>query len=91
IDVSFISLTLVLPAVTILLAPAADLVALIKPQFEVGRALIGKNGLVRDASARDAAVEKIKGATTTLGWTIADVIDSPIAGGEGYREFLMFA
>ncbi|MGL4291809.1 MAG: TlyA family RNA methyltransferase [Phreatobacter sp.] len=91
IDVSFISLTLVLPAVTILLAPAADLVALIKPQFEVGRALIGKNGLVRDASARDAAVEKIKGATTTLGWTIADVIDSPIAGGEGNREFLMFA
>ncbi|MBN8943632.1 MAG: TlyA family RNA methyltransferase [Rhizobiales bacterium] len=91
VDVSFISLTLVLPAVTTLLAASAELVALIKPQFEVGRALIGKNGLVRDAAARDAAVEKIRAATAALGWTIVDVIDSPIAGGEGNREFLMFA
>lgn len=91
IDVSFISLTLVLPAVTAALAPSADLVALIKPQFEVGRALIGKNGLVRDAAARDGAVEKVRAATSALGWTVVDVVDSPIAGGEGNREFLMFA
>ncbi|QCI69319.1 TlyA family RNA methyltransferase [Phreatobacter stygius] len=91
VDVSFISLTLVLPAITALLAPSADLVALIKPQFEVGRGLVGKNGLVRDAAARDGAVEKIKTATAALGWTVTRVIDSPIAGGEGNREFLMHA
>lgn len=91
IDVSFISLTLVLPAVTALLAASADLVVLIKPQFEVGRALVGKNGLVRDAAARAAAVEKVRAATTALGWTVVDVVDSPIAGGEGNREFLMLA
>jgi 23S rRNA (cytidine1920-2'-O)/16S rRNA (cytidine1409-2'-O)-methyltransferase len=91
IDVSFISLTLVLPAVSTLLAPAADLVALIKPQFEVGKAHIGKNGLVRDEAARRGAVDKITTAAAALGWDVQGVIDSPIAGGEGNREFLMHA
>ena len=90
-DVSFISLALVLPAMTALAAPTADLVALIKPQFEVGRAAIGKNGVVRDTAAQVAAVERIKAATEALGWQIVAVIDSPIAGGEGNREFLMHA
>ena len=90
-DVSFISLTLVLPAMTALAAPAADLVALIKPQFEVGRAAIGKNGLVRDAEAQAAAIGRIEAAAKALGWQVVAVIDSPITGGEGNREFLMQA
>lgn len=89
IDVSFISLRLVLPAVSALLAPDAELVALIKPQFEVGRGHVGKNGIVTDDAARDAAVAGIRTEAEGLGWRIGGTIDSPIAGGDGNREFLM--
>jgi 23S rRNA (cytidine1920-2'-O)/16S rRNA (cytidine1409-2'-O)-methyltransferase len=89
IDVSFISLRLVLPAVTALVAPRAELVALVKPQFEVGRAHLGKNGIVTDAAARDAAVAGILGEAERVGWRITGMIDSPIAGGDGNREFLI--
>lgn len=89
IDVSFISLSLVLPAVTALLAPKADLVALVKPQFEVGRAHVGKNGIVTDDAARDAAILRVRGEAERLGWRIAGQIDSPIAGGDGNREVLI--
>ena len=90
IDVSFISLRLVLPAVTALVAPEAELVALVKPQFEVGRGHLGKNGIVTDAAARDAAVAGIREEAERLGWRIGGLIDSPIAGGDGNREFLMY-
>ncbi|MCA0316981.1 MAG: TlyA family RNA methyltransferase [Proteobacteria bacterium] len=89
VDVSFISLKLVLPAVSALLAPDAELIALIKPQFEVGRAHVGKNGIVTDDAARDAAVAGIRLEAERLGWRVGGMIDSPIAGGDGNREFLM--
>ncbi len=89
IDVSFISLRLVLPAVSALLAADAELIALVKPQFEVGRAHVGKNGIVTDDTARETAVAGIRTEAERLGWRIGGLIDSPIAGGDGNREFLM--
>ncbi len=96
IDVSFISATQVLPAV--LQAAFADrgqcrreLVLLIKPQFEVGRELVGKGGIVRSESAQLAAVTKLRDAVTALGGHEIEVIDSPILGTEGNREFLLHA
>ncbi len=91
-DVSFISLAKVLPAA---LARAGDrcwLIALIKPQFEVGRAHVGKGGIVRDAAARQRAVDDITTFVTAQpGWQVAGVIPSPIAGGSGNLEFLLGA
>lgn len=91
IDVSFISLAKVLPAVTALLAPSAGLVALIKPQFEVGRAAIGKGGVVKDAAAREVAVAAVLDALRGLGWRPDAPIDSPVTGGDGNREYLVGA
>lgn len=89
VDVSFISLRLVLPAVSALLAAEADLIVLVKPQFEVGRAHVGKNGIVTDEAARQAAVAGISVEAGRLGWHLHGPIDSPVAGGDGNREFLM--
>jgi 23S rRNA (cytidine1920-2'-O)/16S rRNA (cytidine1409-2'-O)-methyltransferase len=95
-DVSFISATLVLPAV-IRAAFAAgpgsqrEIVLLIKPQFEVGRESVGRGGIVRDESAQQAAIEKVRQAVSALGGTQLDVIESPITGAEGNREFLLHA
>lgn len=90
-DVSFISLTLVLPTLSRLAAPAASMVVLVKPQFEVGRAAIGKGGIVRDQAAIASALERIDACVIGLGWMILDRIDSPIAGGDGNAEFLLAA
>jgi len=90
VDVSFISLKLVLPALDRLLRRPAHLIALIKPQFEAGRAHV-KKGIVRDAAVHAAVCEDIAGFTRSLGWRIAGVIPSPIDGGEGNREFLLGA
>jgi 23S rRNA (cytidine1920-2'-O)/16S rRNA (cytidine1409-2'-O)-methyltransferase len=97
-DVSFISAALVLPAVVSAVFaqdPGAragrELVVLVKPQFEVGREQVGKGGIVRDATAQQQAVEKIRAAVQALGATSIDVIDSPILGAEGNREFLLYA
>jgi 23S rRNA (cytidine1920-2'-O)/16S rRNA (cytidine1409-2'-O)-methyltransferase len=94
-DVSFISATLVLPAVLKAVAggqrPVLELVVLVKPQFEVGRKLVGKGGIVRDPEAQQAAVEKVCRALEELGWENAGVIESPILGAEGNREFLLYA
>jgi 23S rRNA (cytidine1920-2'-O)/16S rRNA (cytidine1409-2'-O)-methyltransferase len=91
-DVSFISATLVLPAV---IAAAGDqlggIVVLVKPQFEVGRERVGKGGIVRDPAAQQAAVDRVCKALAELDWRIAGVIDSPILGTEGNREFLLYA
>ena len=90
-DVSFISLTQALPAALKLAAPGAWLVALVKPQFEAGRAAIGKGGIVRDPAERKKAVEKVRGFVEDAGWTVVGEMVSPILGGSGNEEFLIGA
>ncbi len=90
-DVSFISATLVLPAVLAACARPLDAIVLVKPQFEVGRGLVGKGGIVRDEKAQQAAVEKVRNAAAALGAVSTDSIESPILGAEGNREFLLYA
>lgn len=87
-DVSFISLTLVLPPVAAVLTDGGMIVALIKPQFELSRAEVGRGGVVRDDAARGKAVDKIRDFAASLGWVWGGVVDSPIAGADGNREFL---
>jgi 23S rRNA (cytidine1920-2'-O)/16S rRNA (cytidine1409-2'-O)-methyltransferase len=89
-DVSFISLKLVLPALDRLVCTPAQLVALIKPQFEAGRAHL-KKGIVRDPAVRSAVCDDIAAFATSLGWTVAGVTPSPIEGGDGNREFMLGA
>jgi 23S rRNA (cytidine1920-2'-O)/16S rRNA (cytidine1409-2'-O)-methyltransferase len=89
IDVSFISLKLILPAVAKFLR--GGLVALIKPQFEVGKADVGKGGIVRDDAKRAAAVERVVAFARETGFDVKNVIESPVKGAEGNVEFLMFA
>ena len=95
-DVSFISATLVLPAVMSAAFPentsdrsGRRLIVLVKPQFEAGRENVGKGGIVRDPKVQQQAVEKVCIAVLKLGATSTDVIDSPILGTEGNREFLL--
>jgi 23S rRNA (cytidine1920-2'-O)/16S rRNA (cytidine1409-2'-O)-methyltransferase len=93
-DVSFISATLILPAVVAAAFPGdrsgKKIVVLVKPQFEVGRELVGKGGIVRDEGAQQSAVEKVRQALISLGCSDIRVTDSPILGAEGNREFLLF-
>jgi 23S rRNA (cytidine1920-2'-O)/16S rRNA (cytidine1409-2'-O)-methyltransferase len=89
-DVSFISLSLILAKILPLAATKAEAILLIKPQFEVGPDLV-KKGLVRDTKAQDQACEKIAGLVKELGWEIIGLMDSPIHGGDGNREFLLGA
>ena len=95
IDVSFISATLILPAVLAAGFPddrkGCELVVLVKPQFEVGRASVGKGGIVRDVDAQQQAVEKVRAAVIGLGASETDVVESPILGGAGNRELLLYA
>lgn len=95
-DVSFISATLVLPAVIAAAFPASadarfgrQIVVLVKPQFEAGRDHVGKGGIVQDESVQLAAVEKVRTALRDLGAAETDVTESPIRGAEGNREFLL--
>jgi len=90
IDVSFISLKLVLPAALALATAPAQLVALIKPQFEAGRAAV-KKGVVRDAAVHAAVCARIADFVASLGWRVLGVIASPISGGDGNAEFLLGA
>ena len=90
IDVSFISLKLVLPAALALAKTPAQLVALIKPQFEAGRAAL-KKGVVRDKAIHAAVCADIAEFVASLGWRVLGVIPSPIAGGDGNAEFLLGA
>jgi 23S rRNA (cytidine1920-2'-O)/16S rRNA (cytidine1409-2'-O)-methyltransferase len=89
-DVAFISATLVLPAVVASAEPR-EVVVLVKPQFEVGRERVGSGGIVRDEADHVAAVAKVRESVERLGGTSLDVIESPIAGAEGNREFLLHA
>jgi 23S rRNA (cytidine1920-2'-O)/16S rRNA (cytidine1409-2'-O)-methyltransferase len=90
IDVSFVSLKNVLPAALALAAKPGELVALIKPQFEVGRRRL-KKGIVRDAQVHAAVCDDIAAFVAGLGWIVVDIIPSPILGGDGNREFLLGA
>ena len=89
-DVSFISVTLLLPALTPLLAPEGDMVILVKPQFEVGRGQVGKGGIVRDPALHQSACNTVVSALSTLGFA-TELMDSPILGTEGNHEFLVHA
>ncbi len=88
-DVSFISLSLVLPALAPLLTPRGDLICLVKPQFEVGQAHLGKGGIVRDPKARAEALERVAGAAHALGLLEIARMVSPVEGSDGNTEFLL--
>ena len=90
VDVSFISLALVLPAVAAVLRPAGSVVALVKPQFEAGRGQVGKGGVVRDPTVRAAAVARIRDEAQTLGLTVRGESDSVLAGPKGNREVFLW-
>lgn len=90
IDVSFISLRTVLPFALDLLKPTGSIAALIKPQFEVGKSGLGKNGIVKDPKLREKAVIEIKECASFLGLKIAGTVQSPIAGGDGNIEYLIY-
>ncbi|MGB7914197.1 MAG: SAM-dependent methyltransferase, partial [Rhodomicrobium sp.] len=90
-DVSFISLLKVLPPALPLATEGAWLVVLVKPQFEVGRALIGKGGIVKDAAARLAAIQRVTDHIEAAGWTILGTLPSPIKGQDGNEETLVAA
>jgi 23S rRNA (cytidine1920-2'-O)/16S rRNA (cytidine1409-2'-O)-methyltransferase len=89
IDVSFISLRQILPVLPPVLDPGADLVALVKPQFEAGRSEVGKGGIVRDAAVRARVVEDVADGAVALGLTRAGGVPSPITGMEGNEEYLL--
>jgi 23S rRNA (cytidine1920-2'-O)/16S rRNA (cytidine1409-2'-O)-methyltransferase len=88
-DVSFISLRHILPVIPPLLAPGAEVIVLVKPQFEAGRGEVGTGGIVRDPVVHARVVEEITGVANTLGLTRAGLMPSPIPGAEGNREFLL--
>ncbi len=87
-DVSFISVTLLIPALAPLLTPTGDWIILVKPQFEVGRELVGKGGIVRDPAAHRLACRKVTAALEAAGYA-TQLMESPILGAEGNREFLL--
>jgi 23S rRNA (cytidine1920-2'-O)/16S rRNA (cytidine1409-2'-O)-methyltransferase len=89
-DVSFISVTLILPAAVPLLQPAGQMVILIKPQFEAGRGQVGKGGIVRDPAVHQAACERVARAVRQLGFETS-MMESPILGAQGNKEFLLYA
>ncbi len=88
-DVSFISVTLILPAVAPLLDAGGAMVVLVKPQFEVGRGQVGKGGIVRDPALHEAAVAKVRECLGEMGYR-SEVMESPILGAEGNKEFLLY-
>jgi 23S rRNA (cytidine1920-2'-O)/16S rRNA (cytidine1409-2'-O)-methyltransferase len=89
-DVSFISVTLILPAAVPLLQPRGQMVILIKPQFEAGKGQVGKGGIVRDPLIHQAACERVNRAVRELGFETS-IMESPILGAEGNKEFLLYA
>jgi len=89
-DASFISLTLLIPALAPLLAPHGNMILLVKPQFEVERGQVGKGGIVREPALHRAACDRVRAAVEAAGFG-TDIIESPILGAEGNREFLLYA
>jgi 23S rRNA (cytidine1920-2'-O)/16S rRNA (cytidine1409-2'-O)-methyltransferase len=89
-DVSFISVTLILPAAVPLLQPGGEMVILVKPQFEAGKGQVGKGGIVRDPELHAATCRRVAEAVQQLGFK-TEIMESPILGAEGNREFLLYA
>jgi 23S rRNA (cytidine1920-2'-O)/16S rRNA (cytidine1409-2'-O)-methyltransferase len=89
IDASFISLAKVLPVTIALLQPGGRIIALIKPQFEVGKGEVGDGGIVRDPAAHEKVIEDVRSAASDLGLSVAGLCESPITGADGNREFLI--
>jgi 23S rRNA (cytidine1920-2'-O)/16S rRNA (cytidine1409-2'-O)-methyltransferase len=89
-DVSFISITMILPAIAKLLAEDAEMVILVKPQFELERRQVGKGGIIRDPELHQQACRRVQEAVQRLGFR-TDTIPSPILGAEGNQEFLLYA
>jgi 23S rRNA (cytidine1920-2'-O)/16S rRNA (cytidine1409-2'-O)-methyltransferase len=87
-DVSFISVTLILPAIARVVQADGQMVILIKPQFEVGKGQVGKGGIVRDPALHEAACRRVTQAVTDLGFETS-LMESPILGAEGNKEFLL--
>ena len=87
---SFISATMLIPAIAALLAPRGEMVILVKPQFEAGRGAVGKGGIVRDPEIHREACERVQACAAALGFQ-TEIVDSPIRGTEGNREFLLHA
>jgi len=90
VDVSFISLVKVLPKVREFLKESAEIIALIKPQFEVGKGQVGKGGIVRDPQKHLAVVESIKTASITMGFHVKGTIKSPLSGAKGNEEYFIY-
>ena len=90
VDVSFISLKQVLPAVKELVKTGGKVIALIKPQFEVGKSGVGKRGVVKDSNLRNKAFEEIKSFASALGFKVNGLTESPIKGGDGNIEYLIY-
>uniref|UniRef100_UPI0037BF6CE7 SAM-dependent methyltransferase n=1 Tax=Chamaesiphon sp. VAR_69_metabat_338 TaxID=2964704 RepID=UPI0037BF6CE7 len=90
VDVSFISATKILPALKLLLAPPHELILLVKPQFEVGKSAIGKNGVVRDLAAQAGAIFGVLTAAQDLGWHYRGLTWSPLVGPAGNMEYLLW-
>jgi 23S rRNA (cytidine1920-2'-O)/16S rRNA (cytidine1409-2'-O)-methyltransferase len=91
VDVSFISLMLLVSPIRDLAADDADLILLIKPQFEAGKTHISKNGIVKDPMVQEAICEQIRDKIISLDWNFVGLIPSPITGGDGNQEFLLYA
>jgi 23S rRNA (cytidine1920-2'-O)/16S rRNA (cytidine1409-2'-O)-methyltransferase len=89
IDASFISLNLVLPPTLALLKRPAEVVALVKPQFEVGKGAVGKGGIVRDPKQHNEVLARMEALAAELGAGLLGICESPIQGADGNREFLM--
>jgi 23S rRNA (cytidine1920-2'-O)/16S rRNA (cytidine1409-2'-O)-methyltransferase len=89
-DVSFIGLAKALPAALALAAPGADLVCLVKPQFEVGREHVGKGGVVKDEEARQRALGEVAAFLEGSGWSVQGQAESPVTGGDGNVEYLLW-
>ncbi len=87
-DVSFISATYIMPSIRNVLAPCADFICLIKPQFEVGKSGLGKGGIVKNDKIRKEAVDKVVEFAKSIGFTLISLMESPIVGGDGNIEFL---
>lgn len=89
-DVSFISATYILPRFPLLLSEGGEAICLVKPQFEVGPERIGKGGIVKDRASHRLALERVTSAAQSVGLSVRGIIPSPIVGGDGNREFLLY-
>lgn len=89
-DLSFISLTLVLPKILEFLAPGGEIVALVKPQFEVGKGQVGKGGVVRDPGLQQEAVQRVAAAAASLGLKVSPAFPAPLKGPKGNQEYFLY-